>query len=167
VGTIEAGGKCTLTTVFKPTISGFIPAPLTITSNDPLSPKILYYAGPRYPDSCACRSYSAQRHLGFDNHAERNRSEQRRTAITFGGISTSCWNATVGICTYYSQTNNCGSSLAGGQSCTVVVSFTPQTTGTIAGTLLLSDSDPGTSPQPVTLSGNAVAAPKNTVARNP
>jgi len=167
VGTIEAGGKCTLTTVFKPTISGFIPAPLTITSNDPLSPEILYLQGQGTQIVVPAAVTLPSATLGSTTTQNVTVQNSGRTAITFGGISTSCWNATVGICTYYSQTNNCGSSLAGGQSCTVVVSFTPQTTGTIAGTLLLSDSDPGTSPQPVTLSGNAVAAPKNTVARNP
>jgi phospholipase C len=158
VGTIAAGGKCVLTTVFKPTISGFIPAPLTITSNDPLSPEILYLQGEGTQIVVPAAVTLPNATVGATTTQTVTVQNSGSTAITFGGISTSCWNATVGICSYFSQTNNCGASLAGGKYCTVTVSFTPGTTGTIAGTLLLSDSDAGSSPQAVTLSGTGVAA---------
>jgi predicted extracellular nuclease len=65
------------------------------------------------------------------------------TAITFTGIAAS---------TGFTQTNTCGSSLAGGASCTVNVIFQPTQTGPEMGTLTLTDSDQ-TGKQIVALSG--------------
>jgi hypothetical protein len=53
----------------------------------------------------------------------------------------------------YSQTNNCGSTLGPGQSCTVSVSFAPTAVGPRNGTLLVSHSGLG-SPQNVNLTGS-------------
>lgn len=167
VGTIPAGGKCSLTTVFSPTISGYIPAPLTITSNDPLSPEILYLQGQGTQIVVPASVTLPNATLGSTTTQTVTVQNSGSTAITFGGISTSCWNATVGICTYYTQTNTCGASLAAKKSCTVTVSFTPETAGTIAGTLLLSDSDQGTSPQPVALTGTGVSAPNHAAVHDP
>jgi phospholipase C len=167
VGTISAGGKCTLTTNFKPTVSGFIPAPLTITSNDPLSPEILYLQGQGTQITVPAAITLPNTSLGSTTTQNVTVHNSGTTTITFGGFSTTCWNATVGICSYFSQTNNCGGSLSGGQSCTVTISFTPQTTGTMAGNLLVSDSDAGTSPQSVVLNGSGISAAKHADERQP
>ncbi|SNT55453.1 Right handed beta helix region, partial [Streptosporangium subroseum] len=53
----------------------------------------------------------------------------------------------------YTQTNNCGSSLAAGATCTVNVTFRPTATGTRTGTLTLASSAPG-GPVTVSLSGS-------------
>jgi hypothetical protein len=50
------------------------------------------------------------------------------------------------------QNNNCGSSVAAGGKCTIVVLFTPSAIGARAATLSISDSSNG-SPQTVSLSG--------------
>src|SRR6185437_14099493 len=52
----------------------------------------------------------------------------------------------------FTQTNNCGSSLAAGTSCAILVSFLPSTTGA----LTVGDDAPG-SPQIALLGGNGVA----------
>jgi hypothetical protein len=52
----------------------------------------------------------------------------------------------------FAQTNNCGSGLAAGASCTISVTFTPTVVGSRSATININDSDP-TSPQQVTLSG--------------
>jgi len=52
----------------------------------------------------------------------------------------------------YSQTNNCGASLASNMSCTLTVKFTPSALGTHRGTLSIKDNAAG-SPQKVTLAG--------------
>jgi predicted extracellular nuclease len=65
------------------------------------------------------------------------------TAITISSIVTS---------TGFTQTNNCGTSLAGGASCTVNVVFQPTATGPQMGTLTLNDSDANKT-QTVSLSG--------------
>jgi len=157
IGTVTAGKTCTLNLVFKPTISGFIPAPLTITSNDPESPEILYLQGEG-------TQVVVPGAISFPNTSVGSKAKQNvtvknsgTTTITFGGFSTTCWNATAGICNYYAQTNNCGTSIAAGKSGTVTVSFAPGTAGSSAGTLLVMDNDPA-SPQSVALSGTATAA---------
>jgi hypothetical protein len=53
----------------------------------------------------------------------------------------------------YTQTNNCGTSLAIGVSCTVNVSFKPAGTGSRTGTLSVVGNVLGTPPPPVNLSG--------------
>jgi hypothetical protein len=52
----------------------------------------------------------------------------------------------------FSQTNNCGVGLSGGGSCTVNVIFTPPSAGSFTGSVVFTDSAPG-SPQSVPLSG--------------
>ncbi len=57
----------------------------------------------------------------------------------------------------FSQTNNCGTSIAAGGSCTITVSFIPTATGSRTGTLTVSDNSAATT-QSVTLSGTGGAA---------
>ncbi len=60
---------------------------------------------------------------------------------------------------YFSQTNNCGSSLAAGASCTMTVAFSPKASGTFTPSLRVSYQGVG-SPQNVALSGTGVTPPK-------
>jgi len=55
----------------------------------------------------------------------------------------------------FRQTNNCGTSVAAGSSCTINVTFTPTATGTLTGTLTITDNSNGVagSTQSVALSG--------------
>lgn len=57
----------------------------------------------------------------------------------------------------FTQTNNCGTQLAAGASCTISVTFTPTTTGTRTGALTVTD-DAGNSPQTASLTGTGVNA---------
>jgi len=52
----------------------------------------------------------------------------------------------------YPETNNCGSQLAGGASCTIQVTFAPESKGSLNGTLSIADNGGG-SPQTVALIG--------------
>ena len=56
----------------------------------------------------------------------------------------------------YSATTTCGSTLAAGASCTVSVTFSPTTTGSLPGSLQVSDNAAG-SPQTVSLAGTGTA----------
>ena len=55
----------------------------------------------------------------------------------------------------YAQTNNCGSSLAAGASCTVNVTYTPTVAGSIKGALTVAD-NAGNSPQVAGFTGTAI-----------
>jgi hypothetical protein len=57
----------------------------------------------------------------------------------------------------FTQSNNCGSSLAAGGSCTINVVFTPTVAGPRSGVLSINDSDT-TSPQTVALSGTGTSS---------
>ena len=70
------------------------------------------------------------------------------TTLTFTGFS---WSPN------FSDSNNCGGSLAPGRSCRVNVVFAPTTTGVLTGTLTITDSDI-TSPQVVALTGTGIQA---------
>jgi FG-GAP-like repeat/FG-GAP repeat len=52
----------------------------------------------------------------------------------------------------FAQNNNCGTSVAGGASCTINVTFSPTATGSRTASLLIGDQDP-TGPQTVNLTG--------------
>jgi hypothetical protein len=56
----------------------------------------------------------------------------------------------------FTQSNNCGSSLAAGGSCTISIQFTPTVLGARSGTLSINDSD-SSSPQTVAMSGTGSA----------
>ena len=63
----------------------------------------------------------------------------------------------------YSQTNNCGTLLAVGASCTISVTFTPANPGSYPATLTVSDNDPA-SPQTISLTGSGSSMPDFLVA---
>jgi hypothetical protein len=74
------------------------------------------------------------------------------TNLGSGAVSVTSIAVTGTNPTDFQQTNTCGSSIAGGTSCTITVTFTPQATGSRKASLTITDADP-TSPQTVTLSG--------------
>jgi hypothetical protein len=56
----------------------------------------------------------------------------------------------------FGQTNNCGTSLAAGASCTVMVTFNPVAPGTVSASISVADNATGT-PQMATITGTGVA----------
>jgi hypothetical protein len=58
----------------------------------------------------------------------------------------------------FAQTNNCGSLLNAGKSCTISVVFTPNAVGNVSQRISITDIDP-TSPQVISVSGTGLAAP--------
>lgn len=63
---------------------------------------------------------------------------------------------------YAISSNTCGATLKAGKKCTVTVTFTPESVGTINGTVTIVDGDP-TSPQTVALSGTGTGWPAVTL----
>ena len=64
--------------------------------------------------------------------------------------------ASITVTANFAETNNCGSTLASGASCTISVTFAPTTTGTLDGTLSVSD-NAKKNPQAVSLTGDGLA----------
>jgi F5/8 type C domain len=65
--------------------------------------------------------------------------------------------SSIGVTGPFGESNNCGTSLAAGASCTVGVTFTPTAAGAAAGTLSVNSSAPA-SPLTVALSGTGVSS---------
>jgi hypothetical protein len=94
--------------------------------------------------------------VNFGNqNAGTTSSPQSVTLTNDGGNAITISNVSI-IDGDFAQTNNCGTSLAAGASCTFNVTFTPTTFGSVAGELIVTDSALG-SPQTVALGGTGEA----------
>jgi hypothetical protein len=82
-------------------------------------------------------------------------------SLTISSVSISGTNAAD-----FSQTNNCGGSVAAGATCVMSIAFKPAATGTRTATLAVADNATG-SPQKVTLVGTGTAAPAPVVTLSP
>jgi hypothetical protein len=76
--------------------------------------------------------------------------------------------ASIVASTGFSQTNNCGTSVSAGGSCTINVTFTPTAVGAVTGTLILTDNSNGVAgtTQTVTLSGSGFSGNSVPIAVN-
>ncbi|MBZ5544249.1 MAG: choice-of-anchor D domain-containing protein [Acidobacteriia bacterium] len=68
---------------------------------------------------------------------QKGSSSAPQTATLTNGTSSPVTIFTVWVGWSYSQTNNCGTSLAAGASCSINVTFAPLGTGTITGNLVI------------------------------
>ena len=92
----------------------------------------------------------------FGNTTAGSASAARSVTVTNPGSSAVSMSS-VGVTGPFSETNDCGTSLAAGGSCAVSVTFTPAAAGAATGTLSVNSSAPG-SPLTVALSGTGVSA---------
>jgi hypothetical protein len=79
-----------------------------------------------------------------------------------GAVSVS----SIGVTGPFSESNNCGTSLAAGGTCTVSVTFAPTAAGSASGTLSVNSSAPG-SPLTTALSGTGTSANTNLALNQP
>jgi N,N-dimethylformamidase beta subunit-like, C-terminal/Abnormal spindle-like microcephaly-assoc'd, ASPM-SPD-2-Hydin/Cep192 domain 4 len=93
--------------------------------------------------------------LGFGNQSVETTSATKPVTLTnTGSVTLNITN--IAASGDFAQTNNCGSSVAGGASCTISVTFTPTATGARSGALTIMD-DALNSPQQVSLTGTGIA----------
>jgi Alpha-1,3-glucanase catalytic domain D1/F5/8 type C domain/NedA-like, galactose-binding domain/Alpha-1,3-glucanase catalytic domain D2/Cep192 domain 4/HYDIN/CFA65/VesB-like, Ig-like domain len=152
---IAAGASCTISVRFAPTAAGTRTGNLTITASGitntiPLSgtgvaPGPILSANPTslsFPATIVGTAAATQT-VSVTNSGT--------TAATVSGVSASG---------DFSQTNNCGSSIAVGASCTVTVGFTPTASGNHTGTVTIT-SNANNSPTAVSLSGSGIGTNTN------
>ena len=94
--------------------------------------------------------------LNFLNQVVGLSSSAQSVVVTNTDTITPLAISRIAISGDYTQTNDCSSPLAPNSSCTISIRFKPNATGTLAGTVTLSD-DAGDSPQLISLSGTGVA----------
>jgi hypothetical protein len=157
-GTVAAGDTCTIDVTFTPTATGTRTGSVTISDNASGSPQRVSLTGtgvttaPVAGVSTSSLTFSGQL-LGTTSAA------QPVTLSNTGNVALNVTSiVTIGD---FSQTNNCGVSVAAGTSCTINVTFTPQlvmlppTPPTLTGNLTITDNSRNMtgSTQTVSLSG--------------
>ncbi len=153
---VAAGASCSINVVFTPTASGTRTASISVADSAVGSPQTVPLTGTGIAPAVTLSPTSlvfASQVLGTTSPAKSvTLSNTGNATLTINSITLSGPNVSD-----YSQTNNCGGSLAQATSCTINVTFTPTATGSRVATLSVSDSAPG-SPQTVSISGTATSS---------
>jgi len=92
--------------------------------------------------------------LSFGDEVEGSASETLLITLTNSGTA-ALTITSIAASANFAETNNCGSSLAAGADCAINVTLAPNTTGSLTGTVTITDNAAG-SPQTVSLKGTAV-----------
>ncbi len=151
---LEPTANCVVNVAFAPIAPGPDIGALTITDSAPGSPQVVLLTGAGVAAPVASLSSTT---LTFPATTVAATSPAQTIAITnTGGAGLTISNVTA--TGNFAQTNNCPTSLAGGASCSVSVTFTPTAPGNLYGTVVITD-NAANSPQTVTLSGTGAAAP--------
>jgi hypothetical protein len=150
--TVASGSSCTISVTFQPTAAGASVGQILITDSAPASPQSIELTG----TGTAPQAALAPASLAFGNQAVGTASTPQ--AVTLSNPGNAGLSITgIAASGDFSQTNNCGSSLAASASCTIQVTFNPAAAGALAGTLTVSDNAAG-SPQTVSMAGNGIIA---------
>jgi hypothetical protein len=145
---LAAGASCYFLVEFRPTRPGADSGTLTVTDNAPGSPHTVPLTGVGTAVSLSPTSLDfGNRPVGTKSRESVTFTNSARAAVHIAGVRLTGRDASD-----FAQTNTCGSSVAGGSSCTFSVTFTPGATGSRTATLNVGDNG-GASPQMVALSG--------------
>jgi hypothetical protein len=148
---VAASANCTISVTFTPSASGSRTASVSISDNATGSPQTVSLSG---TGTLALVSLSPTS-LAFGSEPVDMTSAAQTVTLSNTGnapLSITSLAFTGTNASDFDQSNTCGSSLAAGAKCTIVVMFTPSVTGTRAASLSVSDNASG-SPQSVPLSG--------------
>ncbi len=143
---LAAGASCTINVIFSPSQRGTQTANLSIADNASGSPQAMSLRGIATVVDLNPTS------LDFGDSTKPLTTTLKNVGsgpVSITGVSITGMDDDA-----FAQTNTCGSSVAGGASCTVTVTFSPKHPGTSTATLSIGDNGGG-SPQTVALSGIA------------
>ena len=148
---VAAGASCTVGVAFTPAALGSATGVLAFMDSALTSPQTVSLAGtggaPVTLSTGSVRFYNVA--VGTTSAARTvTLTNRRNVTLNFTSIAASAGFAVA--------SDTCGAGVAAGASCTVGVTFSPTTTGSIAGTLTFTDDAPN-SPQTVGLSGTGVS----------
>ena len=156
-GTVAQGNTCTITVTFNPTATGSRTASVSITDNATGSPQSIPLTGTAVLPTLSPASMAFGSRLVGSSVL----LSQAATLTNPSSVPLSISSITIpgavdpqGF-TDFTQTNNCGASLAGGNSCTITVTFTPHVLSAMAATLTVAH-NAGNSPQTMALSGTGI-----------
>ena len=150
-GSLAAGGHCTVSVTFDPTIAGSVGGALTFSDNAATSPQVVKLTGTAVapltfsPTSLTLPSTA----VGSTSSATVTVTNKQTTAISLSPAASSDYSITGG---------SCGASSPPASACTIIVTFTPQYKGSIKGALAITTGG-AFSPQIVGLTGTATGGP--------
>ena len=158
-GSLPAGGSCVISASFFPTVAGTRYGNVTITDSDGASPHVLNLTGVGTGITLSSSTLTfASQAVGTTSSPQTfNLTNKGSQSLTISGVSIL---GSIGQPTYdYVQSNTCGATVDPGATCQFSISFAPTATGSRAGSILIFDSEEGTSPQSIALSGTGIANP--------
>jgi hypothetical protein len=161
-GSIAAGGSCTVSVTYSPTAVGASTGTLSVASSAPSSPLTVALTGTGISGASALTASPSSESFGNENVGSTSSSQS--VTVTNPGTSAVSMSS-IGVTGPFGESNNCGTSLAAGATCTVGVTFSPTAAGSASGTLSVNSSAPG-SPLTVALSGTGVANTTTDLALN-
>ncbi len=159
-GSIAIGGNCSIAVTFSPTAAGSRTAAIVISDNagNTASNQTVALTGaatgiPRAALSSATAAFGNQNVSSTSSSQTITLSNSGSAALSITSIGITGTNATD-----FQTTNNCGTSLGAGASCSMAITFDPAAVGTRTATLTLTDNASGTAgaTQTVVLTGTGV-----------
>lgn len=148
---VTAGSSCTINVTFAPTVAGSASGTVSITDSAVGSPQTVALTGTGTSPAISL----SPNNLSFGNEAVGTTSQPQPITLTNTGSSALTISG-IAASAGFTQTSNCGASVAAGSSCTINVSFAPTMAGTTSGTISVTDNATG-SPQTVSLSGTGTS----------
>jgi subtilisin family serine protease len=152
---LAAGASCTINVVFSPTVVGNRSGSLSLSSNSNPAPAAVNLSGTGIGAIASLSPAS----LTFGSQLVGTSSSAQAVTLSNTGNAALTISSLV-MAGDFSQSNNCGTSLAAGGSCTVNVTFTPTARGSRSGSLVLNSNTTGAQPK-VNLSGTGIAPVAN------
>jgi sugar lactone lactonase YvrE len=147
---IAAGANCAVGVTFSPTAIGAATGTLTFNDSAPSSPQTVSLSGTgSAPLTLSNSSFN------YPAVTVGTTSGPRTETLTNHSGAAIAISSVVASAGFNVASNNCGTSIAAGASCSVNVTFTPKATGTVTGTLTFTDAAVN-SPQVVTLTGTGI-----------
>lgn len=144
---LGVGDSCAVNVSWTPRTTGNMTGNMTVSSNAINNPQALPVAGIGVIPAVTVSPTS----LSFPDQIVFRNSNAQDITLTDSGAGTLAIR-NVSVTGPFSQTNNCGSSVNAGNSCTIAVTFRPETIGTLTGAVTIMDNAPG-SPQRIALTG--------------
>jgi hypothetical protein len=149
-GSVTPGDSCTITATFTVQTIGVTSGTVTIHDSASSKPQVVELIG----TGTEVRFSPTQ--LTFPPQKNGTKSPSQDILLTNIGESPFTFTRTIYIggtdFTSFFESNNCPTSLSGGASCSIYVIFAPRKTGSLSGSIIITDTGGG-SPQSVPLSG--------------
>jgi hypothetical protein len=153
-GVLNPSASCLVYVTFTPTATGTRPGTLVISDDAPGGSQTVNLSGTGTMPVVALSPTS----VDFGSQYTGNTSPPQFVYLSNTGTGPLFVSSIVATGDF-AQTNNCGASVAAGGSCWITVTFTPTTTGTLNGTVTITDNNNGVggSQQAIPLTGTGLS----------